>query len=107
MPPALEEDGPIMSERTQPKLIHDLAVSLTTRTRRLPLAQPSFAIAQEGAGRRLYSSMNFQLSAPLKRRTRTDAISSGSKFARFTPCFAPGVGCSGSQCVTQPQVRQR
>jgi hypothetical protein len=50
--------------------------------------------------------MNFQVSAPSNLRTRTDAMSFGSKFPRFTPCFAPGTGMSGSQCVTQPQFLQ-
>lgn len=53
-----------------------------------------------------YSSMNFHVFAPSSRRTRTEAMSSGSKFPRFTPCFAPGAGSSGSQCVTHAQVLQ-
>ena len=53
-----------------------------------------------------YSSMNFHVFAPSNRRTRTDVMSSGSKFPRFTPCFAPDVACNGSQCVTHPQVLQ-
>lgn len=53
-----------------------------------------------------YSSINVHVFAPSNRRTRTDAMSAGSKFPRFTPCFAPGVGCKGSQCVTHPQVLQ-
>ncbi len=44
------------------------------------------------------------MSAPSSRRTRTDAISAGSKFPRFTPCRVPGVGGNGSQCVTQHRV---
>ena len=50
--------------------------------------------------------MNFHVSAPSNRRTRTDAMSSGSKLPRFTPCLAPGVASSGSQWVTHPQVLQ-
>ena len=51
--------------------------------------------------------MNFQVSAPSKWRTRTEAIKRGSKLPSLTPCLAPGVGFSGSQCVTQPHVLQR
>ena len=39
---------------------------------------------------RRYSSRNCHVSAPSKRRTRTEAMSSGSKLPRFTPCLAPG-----------------
>src|SRR5450432_1738335 len=53
-----------------------------------------------------YGSTNFHVFAPSKRRTRTDAMSSGSKLARLTPCLPSEVGCNGSQCVTQPQVLQ-
>lgn len=55
----------------------------------------------------VHSSRNCQVFAPSKRRTRTEAISSGSKLPRFTPCLAPSSGTSGSQCVTQPQILQR
>jgi len=46
---------------------------------------------------RRYSSMNCHVWAPSKRRTRTEAISSGAKLPRFTPCLAPGSGVIGSQ----------
>ncbi len=82
---------------------------------RLQTANPAGGRPLDGAVRRLidhgpqglnYSSMNFHVLAPSNRRARTDAMSSGSKFPRFTPCFAPGVACNGSQCVTHPQVLQ-
>ena len=52
-------------------------------------------------------SRKVQLSAPSKCRTRTEATSAGSKLRKLTPCRAPPPGGSGSQCVTQPQWRQR
>ena len=61
----------------------------------------SFAHARSNA-----QSRNFQVSAPSKWRTLTAAIRRGSKLPRLTPCFAPGVRLSGSQCVTQPHVLQ-
>ena len=50
--------------------------------------------------------MNVQVVAPSKRRTRTDAMSSGSKLARLIPCLPSEVAIKGSQCVTHPQVLQ-
>lgn len=44
-----------------------------------------------------YSSKNFHVSAPSNLRTRTEAISCGSKFPRWTPCLAPGFISIGSQ----------
>src|SRR5690348_6523898 len=52
-------------------------------------------------------SRNFQVSAPSKCRMTTESRSAGSKFRRFTPWRAPGVGSSGSQCVATPQVLHR
>jgi hypothetical protein len=46
---------------------------------------------------RRYSSRNCHVLAPSKRRTRTEAMSSGSKLPRFTPCLAPGSAVKGSQ----------
>lgn len=53
------------------------------------------------------SSKNFHVSAPSKRRIRTEANIPGSKLRRFTPWRVPGSGGRGSQCVTQPHVAQR
>ena len=44
-----------------------------------------------------YSSRNCHVSAPSNRRTRTEAMSAGSKLPRFNPCRAPGVRSIGSQ----------
>src|SRR5712691_10402754 len=52
-------------------------------------------------------SRYFQVSAPSKRRIRTDPSALGSKFLAFTASRLFGFGCSGSQCVTHPQLRHR
>ena len=44
-----------------------------------------------------HSSKNFQVSAPSNLRTRTEAISFGSKLPRLTPCFAPATASIGSE----------
>src|SRR5258708_12216133 len=52
-------------------------------------------------------SRYFQVSAPSKRRMRTDPSALGSKFLAFTASRLFGFGCSGSQCVTHPPLRHR